>query len=146
MPRHLGLDFHQFLASVPADLIDRYLERFQIQHPSRPYFGFNVAALEAYLADPPDPETAALIAADLRRINDVSNETLGLLARAYQKYLIPFDPKLNHAHLAMRLFLDHPEAFDFAWSRYLLFATEACLSMHHTGSVPRPQLPREQGV
>ena len=53
------------------------------------------------------------------------------MVRAYRKFLIPDEPELSPAHRAMLLFLDHPDAFDFAWSRYLLFASSSQLSVHH---------------
>lgn len=51
---------------------------------------------------------------DFRRINDIALEGTSLLVQAYHRAGAAFDQEQPVEGLAMRLFLDYPEAFRFA--------------------------------
>jgi hypothetical protein len=67
---------------------------------------------------------------DFRRINDLCERGMNLVVRACQKFDLHFDPDMTKEEMAMRLFLDHRDAFEFAWSRYLLYSSSSRLSFH----------------
>ena len=86
--------------------------------------------MEQFLDDPQNAETSGAILEDFRRINDIAVDSTNLLVQAYQWAGAAFDQEHPVQELAMRLFLDHPDAFKHAWSRYLFFSTGAKLSFY----------------
>jgi hypothetical protein len=89
----------------------------------------NASAMSEYLSDPKHAEASAIILDDFRRVSDIANEGTGVLTRACNKYQIRFGEAPTES-IAMELFLDHPEAFEFAWSRYLLYGSNTMLIVH----------------
>jgi hypothetical protein len=130
MPTHLGLDYDRFVNAVWPPLLDRYAQRLGVENGPGPWEVFNGPALAHYLAQPENAEVAAVIRHDLQCVNDVALYGMGTLVRACQKYRVDFPPNATPETIAMSLFLDHRDAFDFAWSRYLLYGSPANLSVH----------------
>jgi hypothetical protein len=119
-----------FTSTVPQELFARYLLGLGIPAVEEQWLHLNRDRFRDFMADRANAVTAARIREEMRRINDICEQAVGLLIRAYQYYLIPYDAELPRPHLATILFLDHPLAFDFAWSRYLLLASGSRLSVH----------------
>ena len=134
MARHLDLSVQAFVRNVPIDLMERYLERVKVDHVHRDWLHCNADALEHFLSEPKNAEPGALIRADFQRLNDISHDAMGLLVQAFRRDLIPYDGNLPREHLAMLLFLDHPTAFDYAWSRYLLLDSSTRLGLYYLDS------------
>jgi hypothetical protein len=130
MPKHLGLDFDRFVNAVWPPLLDRYAKRFGAENGPSPWEVFNGPAFNHYLTQPENAEVAAVIRQNLQSVNDVAQYGMGTLVRACQKYHVDFPPNATPETIAMSLFLDHRDAFDFAWSRYLLYGSPANLSVH----------------
>jgi len=86
--------------------------------------------MQEFLDDPQNAEAAGAIQEDFQRINDICQEGMGILVRTCRKFDIDIAPDESAAHLSMRLFLDHAEAFEFAWSRYLLYDCPTKLSIY----------------
>jgi hypothetical protein len=129
VPKPLDLSVQAFVKHVPIDVMERYLSRLKIEHRDRDWLYCNAAALDNYMADPKNAETSALIRADFQRLSDIAQDALGLLVQAYRRFLIPFNADLPREHLAMLLYLDHPDAFEYAWSRFLLFDGTSTVSV-----------------
>jgi hypothetical protein len=130
MPTHLGLDLDRFVNAVWPPLLNLYAERLGVQNGPDAWQVFNGPALQHYLAQPENAEVTALIRHDFQCVNDVALYGMGTLIRACEKYRVEFPPNATPETIAMSLFLDHRDAFDFAWSRYLLYGSPANLSVH----------------
>lgn len=133
MPKHLGLDLDRFVSAVWPPLLHRYADRLNAQNRPSPWEVFNGPALEHYMAQSENAEVAAIVREDLQRVNDVAQYGMGILVRACEKYHVEFAPNATPETIAMSLFLDHRDAFDFAWSRFLLYGSSANLSVHPMG-------------
>jgi hypothetical protein len=130
MPKHLGLALDRFVNSISPPLLDRYVERLSVQNGPSPWEVFSGPAFVHYMAQPENAEVAAVIRHDLQRVNDVAEYGMGTLVRACHKYGVDFLPNATPETIALSLFLDHEDAFDFAWTRYLLYGSPANLSVH----------------
>lgn len=130
MPKHRGLTFRKFVSAVPPEFLDEYFGRLRTETVPGAWERLNGDALAHFLTQPENTEAAGVIREDFQRINDICESGMGILVRACQKYGIDFDADRPREALAMHLFLHHPKAFNFAWSRYLLFATSSRLSVH----------------
>jgi len=128
--KHRSLTFTKFVNVVSPDLIRRYIQRLNPLNPPTAWEELNGDELERYLLRPENSTPAAILREDFDRINDICADGMPLLVRACKKYGIDFDADLPAEDLAFRLFLDHQDAFDFAWTRYLLYAGTATLSVH----------------
>lgn len=124
MPRFRGLNFAKFIESVPPDLVSRYFERIPESDRPPPWAALNPDQLLAYLDDPGNATQAAQIGETFQRISDLVGNATSVLYRACERYGIAIAPADDEPlALAFRVYLDFPEAFDFAWARYLLYGT-----------------------
>ena len=130
MPKHLGLNLDRFVNAVAPPLLDQYAERLGVQNSPSGWQVFNGPAFQNYLAQPENAEVAAIIREDLQRVNDVAEYGIGTLVRACEKYNVDLLSEATPETIALSLFLDHRDAFDFAWSRYLLYGSPTNLSVH----------------
>jgi hypothetical protein len=103
----------------------------------------NPDAMQEFLDKLHDAGDDAVILEDFRRINDISVLGTDLLVHAYQRVGGSFDSEQTAQSLAMRLFLDHPEAFEYAWSRYLFYRTTSKLASFPL-EVPQLDVSEEQ--
>ncbi len=137
MPKHRSLSLKTFVHSIPWDLFQRYFEDLlpgQVQHHSDDFLPeqslsdwsfLNEEVMEQFLGDSQNAEASGVILEQFRRINDIAVYGANLLVRAYQWAGVTLDSEQPVQELAMRLFLDHPDAFQYAWSRYLLYSTDS---------------------
>ena len=132
MPHHRSLSLRTFVRSIPWDVFQAYFDQLAIgQSPSGWEF-INAVAMQRFLDDPKNDATGAAIREDFRRINDLCGKGMSLVTRAYNRNGIPMAPNTNALELAMRLYLEHRDAFDYAWSRYLLlYGSASKLTFHH---------------
>jgi hypothetical protein len=120
-----------FVQSISPDVFQRYFERLPPdQQPSSPWVYLHPESMQEFLGELSDAEADAAIMEDFRRINDISALGTDLLIHAYNRVGRSIDTEQTAQELAMRLFLDHPEAFEFAWSRYLYYSTNAKLASY----------------
>lgn len=134
MPRHRGLSLDRFVRAVPPDLLERYTERVSEQAVSATpvpsgWQLLNPQALALFLNASENAEVAGVILDDFQRVNDIALDGAAILSRACRKYGLEMNG-LAPEGMAMSLFLDHRDAFDFAWSRYLLYGSASRLSVH----------------
>jgi hypothetical protein len=129
LPKHLGLSLESFVVAVSPDLVEAVLTKAPDGQKAPPWANVNPVALKDYLGDLANAEAATLILDDFRKANDLAIATPASVSLAYERFAIPIRATdLTPHSLALRLLLEHPRAFEFAWSRYLLYATGAKLS------------------
>jgi len=131
MPRHRNLSLKTLIKAVPWDLFQRYFDQLEIEQKPSGWALINAQAMETFLDAPENAEAAGRITEDFKRINDLCGSGMGNLVRAYRKYSIAFDHQAPAQELAMRLYLDHREPFEFAWSLYLFYGCPSKLSRHY---------------
>jgi len=134
MPKHRGLTLKKFVHAIPWDLFQRYFAALEWETQPSDWVFLNHEAMEEFLKRPENAQVSGVILEDFRRINDICEQGMNLVVRAYQKFNLESDPDRPRQELAMRLFLDHRDAFEFAWSRYLLYASSSRLSLHRVPS------------
>jgi len=78
-----------------------------------------------------DEQVKEMIYEDFRRINDICEEKAAALVWAGKLFNIQNYPKETLQALAMRLFIDYPEAFEYAWTRYCIYASTSKISRHN---------------
>lgn len=129
MPKNRGLNLERFVESVPPDALDQYFARLPDDGRPEGWATINAAALAEWLDDPAQAERTALILKDFQKVNDLARGAAPSLYRACEQFGIPLvDEGEQPEGVALRLFVTAPEAFDFAWSQFLLYATGAKLS------------------
>lgn len=135
MSRHLTLSLEKFIDSISWDYFERYFDKKNAKLPSSGWEFINADAMKHYLSNPDKKEEAGIIQEDFQRINDIGQEGMGIIVRTCEKYSISIPNNENPLQTSMGLFLDHTIAFEFAWSRFLLYDTSARLSIY-----PLPKL------
>lgn len=130
MLKHRSLTLHKFVSVVSPDLLERYFKSLNVQNTPTGWETLSGEALEQFLARPENAETESLVRQDLERVNDIAGEGVGIVIRAFGRFGLQFDQERTTEENALRLFLDHPRAFDFAWTRFLLHASTSKLSVH----------------
>lgn len=140
MSRFRGLNFERFMATIPPDLVARFFERIPEDHRPDAWAALNPDQLTEYLREPKNAEHGALIGETFQRISDLATSAVPALYRACERYAIPVDGANDEppTALAFRVFLDHPEAFDFAWARYLLYGTGTKVNTYPFPADARP--------
>ena len=68
---------------------------------------------------------------DFRRINDICEKKASLLVWASKLFRIKISPQETMPVLAMRLFLDYPQAFEHAWRIFSVYASSKKMSCHN---------------
>ena len=134
MPKHRGLTLKKFVSAIAWDLFQRYFASLVWEDQPSQWVFLNHEAMEEFLKRPENAQADALVLEDFRRINDICERGMNLVVRACQKFDLDFDPERTREEMAMRLFLDHRDAFEFAWSRYLLYSSSSRLSFHEIPS------------
>ncbi len=123
MPRHRGLSLKRFVFAVPWNLFERYFAELKSDARPNAWAFLNSDVLEDFLSDPANAEASPAILEDFHRVNDLAGAHFGLLMRAYEESGADCDQELSPEELSMRLFLDDRDAFEYAWTMYLLWAT-----------------------
>jgi hypothetical protein len=133
MPRHRNLTLKKFIAAIHPDLVERYFVSRVPKHQLPPYFvdmGMHYDYVKHLLETLQDDSLKGLIHEDLRRINDIGEKAMSTLVRSARRYGIQTRQDESPQQLAMRLFLDYPDAFDYAWARYCYYYSTSKLSQH----------------
>jgi hypothetical protein len=128
MPKHRGLTLSTFVRAIPWDLFDRYVKQLDVERKPTGWALLNADAMMAFLDEPENVQISGVILEDFRRINDICGDGMSLLVRAYDRFGIDLPQNRSAQEMSMRLFLEHRDAFEFAWTRYLFFSSPARLS------------------
>jgi len=130
MPQHRSLKIHRFLQATGPDLVEKYfLKLFPRKALPQYLIGMN-PDYALFLLDQIDELLKAVILEDFRRVNDISQRRMGLPFQAARQFGVPAYPEERPEAVAMRLFLNHPRAFNFAWALYSYRASSANISQH----------------
>jgi len=138
MPRHRSLTLKKLVKAIDPELMERYFtEKFpEAQRPF--HIIMDLEAIEAFMGDPRNAEPRGLVQEDFRRINDICEKGKNLLVRAYKYFDIERDDRHTPENLAMKLFLDYPGAFDYAYVWYCYYHASAKMSHHLISGDFRP--------
>lgn len=130
MPPHRPLEIKTFATPIPLDLLERYFRHFDWDTPPKGWEFLNPDALEAFLSRSENANFGSVVTGEFRRMNDLCTRSMNLLVRGYNRAGIELTNDRTAQELAMRLFLDDREAFEYAWTRYLLFGGSPKLSVY----------------
>ena len=130
MPRHRGLTRAKFAKAIDPVLMQGYFSKRLPDAKLPPHVLMEGPEIEEFIADPQNVEAAGILKEDFRRINDICQKGKSHVVRAYKYYSIKRNDKMTPESLAMNLFLNHPEAFDYAFAWYCYYNTSAKLSYH----------------
>jgi hypothetical protein len=136
MPIHRGLTLKKFIHAIPPHLFERYLDQLQTEGKPSGWALLHHKTLAAFLDDPQNAGVSPVILEDFHRINDLCGHGMSLLVRAYRRAGLDIDQSRAAEELAMRLFLDHREAFECAWSLYLIYSNPSKLSVYRVPGPP----------
>lgn len=131
MTKHRSLEFDSFVQLVSPAVLERYFNSLNADNAPSGWATLNDDALDQFLDLPENAELAGLIRDDFRKVNDLASTSARLVVESYERYDIDCDLELSPQELAMLLFLDYDEAWDFAWSRYLLMALDTKVSLFY---------------
>lgn len=120
MPIHRRLSLKLFLHAVSPDLIERYFNQLKIERPPSGWGTMNAGFLQKFLDDPENVTARAIIREDFQRMNDLCGRGMSLVANAYKWKGISIPEDRPTQESAMLLFLDQRQAFNYAWSQYLV--------------------------
>lgn len=125
-----SLGLRTLLHSIDPVLFELYFSKFNEEHRPTGWSILNPDALERFLENPTHVDSAGIIIEELQNIKAISHEGPGIIVRAFQKFQVPLVPDETPEQMAMRLFIDYPDAFDFAWSRYILYHSPSSLNIY----------------
>ncbi len=131
MPRHRSLTLKKLVAAIDPELIERYFTEKLPKKATLPQrFIMSPKAVEIFMNDPRNLEAKGLVLQDFRKINDICEKGKNLIVRAYNYSNIQWNT--NHApeNLAMKLFIDHRKAFDYAYAWFCYYHASAKMSHH----------------
>jgi len=114
MPKRKDWNLSRFLDAANPDLVEKYLLRFFRREQLSPYLiGMNPDYVLNVLNQIEEP-LKSIITEEFHRINDVCYKDLP--SWAAQRFGIPVYPYEKSQTMALKLFLDQPRAFEFAWA------------------------------
>ncbi len=130
MPQHRSLKIQRFLQAIGPDLVEKYfLKLFPREALPQYLIGMN-PDYALFILDQVDEPLKAVIIEDFYRVNDISQQRMDLPFQAARQFGVPVCPEERPEAVAMRLFLNHPSAFNFAWALYSYRASSANISQH----------------
>jgi hypothetical protein len=130
MTKHRDFDLQRFVAGVTTEALMAFLGRFGLEPPSG-WATIHGEALRGWLAEPEQADAEPTVLEHLRRVNDLGLRSAGALYAACEKHGITSGPGESLEQLALRIFLEDEEAFDYAWSRYLLYTNVEFLTEYY---------------
>lgn len=131
MPRHRGLTLHKLVRAINPELLERYFtEKLPKDTKLPPRFTMSPQTFEVFMADARNAEAKALLLEDFQKINDICEKAKNHVVKAYRQFQIAWKESETPENMAMRLFLDYQEAFDYAFTWYCYYHTSSSLSNH----------------
>jgi hypothetical protein len=130
LPKLHTLDFRNFVQSVTPETIERYFVSLSPENVPAGWATLNGDVLEEFLEQPENAQLNAAVRQDFRRVSDLATRGPGLLFDSYDRHQVDFDHTSSPEELALRAFLDERSVWDFAWSRFLLFALDSKVSVY----------------
>lgn len=131
MPRHRSLTLKKLVKAIDPGLMERYFAEKLPPDAKKPFrIVMDLPAIEQFMEDPRNAEAKGLVQQDFRKINDICEKGKNLVVKAYDYSNIPWNHKDNLENLAMKLFLDYPKAFDYAYVWYCYYHASSKMSHH----------------
>ncbi len=133
MPKHRSLTLKKFISAINPDLVERYFVDRVPKDQLPTYFvgmGMQHDYVKHLLETLQNEQLKGIIHEDLRRINDIGERAMSTLVRTTKRYGIETVQNETPQQLAMRLFLDYPDAFDYAWAWYCYYYSTSKVSQH----------------
>lgn len=129
LAKHRPLNLRRLVNAVPWDLFEQYFAQLKVDHRPDAWAYINPDAMFHFLENPQNVKAGAIIKEDFKRVNDICAGNMALVVRAYRHYNVPLDQNEADLAQAMRLFLHHRQAFNYAWSRYLFHSPGARVTL-----------------
>jgi hypothetical protein len=85
-------------------------------------------AVEKFMSDDHNVKEAGILKSDFTKINDLCGRGKNHIVRAYKQHGLSINDKHTPQGMAMKLFLDHKEAFDFAYAWYSFYNVSSSMS------------------
>ncbi len=131
MPRHRSLTLKKLVKAIDPELMERYFTEKVPPDTKLPFrIIMDLPAIEQFMADPRNTQAKGWVQQDFRKINDICEKGKSLVIRAYKYFEVTWDKGENLENLAMKLFLDHKEAFDYAYAWYCYYRATSKMSHH----------------
>lgn len=135
MPRHRNLNLQKFIDSIPSPLLEEYFER-KIGSDFRVLISqIDYGTIKAYLDSPQDEDMKITIREDFTHINDICERNMNILVQSLDKYRIKIDREKERHELAMDIFLNHKDAYNYAYDYYSLFNSSSKMSEHNIEAI-----------
>lgn len=128
MPQHRHLNLEKFLDSVSESLIKEYFDR-TFQGKLR-LDAYDRDSVSAFIEAPANETVKIAIRQDFERINDICETVMNHLVDAANAHGVEIREE-SRENLAMRIFLFHPGAFDYAYDKFCIFNAENKVSEHN---------------
>lgn len=129
MPRHRSLKLEKFIDSVPDHLLKEYFKRTigdELKLSS-----FDYESVNGYLDAIQDEELKRQILEEFTHINDICEKNMNILIKALQRDGIEYGEEEKREELAMRIYLYHRDAYDYAYDYYCLFNSTSKMCHHN---------------
>ncbi len=130
MPKHRGMTLEIFVKAVDSTVMTEYFAR---RHPDarmpQHCTVMKQEHIDEFLSYPENAQAAGVLDEDFKRINDICKKGKNHVVRAYKHFSIP-RTDTSPETLAMNLYINHPEAFDYAFAWYCYYNTPSKLSHH----------------
>jgi len=131
MPRHRSLTLRKLVNAINWELMERYFREKVPPDAKLPvHIIMDTEAVEAFMKDPRNAEARGLLEEDLCRINDICEKGKNLLVRAHKYFGIQWEEGHTFENMAMKLFLDHPQAFEYAYAWFSYYHASNKMSYH----------------
>jgi len=135
MPRHRSLTLKRFVTALndsDPTLLPKYFQHVLKQEQMPPHLSLMYYEyVNNFLETPKNETIKELVYEDFRKINDICEQRTSTLVWASKLFSIERGEKETPQALAMRLFLDHPDAFDYAWGRFCVYGSTSKISRHN---------------
>jgi hypothetical protein len=135
MPRHRGLALRKFVTAINESdpgLLEQYFLRIIPKEQIPPHLSVMYYEYVQHLLDTlEDERIREMIFEDFRRMNDICEQKLGTLVWVGKLFGIEAFENETPQALAMRLFLNYEEAFEYAWARYCIYGSASKISRHN---------------
>ena len=133
MPSHRELNREKFIVAVnhsDPSLLERYMSTRVGEEKFTPHLGVLNCDYIDNILNNLDEQSRELILEDFRRLNDICERITRHVFSTSLLFDVGNQPDETPQARAMRLFLDYPKAFEYAWSLYCIFGTLGKISWH----------------
>ncbi len=135
MPAYRSLSLRRLITALndsDTSLLPRYFLRMMTEEQIPSHLSvMDYDNISSFLETINNEWVRSTIYEDFRRINDICEQKASLLVWASRLFQIQTSPQETMPALAMRLFLDYPQAFEHAWRIFSLHASSKKVSCHN---------------